>query len=108
MKGIYENSKNLQIYINKLKYNLEINNGILIYIDDDLKYNDDFVIGLVYKVKNIKNNKIYIGSEENAKGYRQKQHIPTAIYKYNKRLKLNKFQYHILQHRNELNIFIDE
>lgn len=107
MKGIYENSKNLQLYIKAIKDKLKTINNVSLYIDD-LTLNDAFIIGIVYMVTDIKNNKIYIGSEQRANGYRQKQHIPTAIYKYNKRVKLNKFQFHILQHRNELNIFIDE
>ena len=57
MNGIYENRENLQLYINRIKKRLKTKNNVLIYIDDDLIYNDVFIIGLIYKVQDIKNNK---------------------------------------------------
>ncbi len=108
MNGIYENRENLQLYINRIKKRLKTKNNVLIYIDDDLIYNDVFIIGLIYKVQDIKNNKKYIGSEEKANGWRQRQHIPKAIYKFKRREKLNKIQRHIINHKNELKIFVDE
>jgi len=104
---IYDNRENLQLYINKTIKHLKISNDISIYIDD-LEYGDDFIIGLIYRLRDTKHNKLYIGSEELARGIRQKIHIPTALYRYNKKMKLSKFQRHIINHKEELNIFSDE
>ena len=104
---IYENRDNLQLYINKKINELKILNDISIYIDD-LEYGDDFKIGLIYRIRDTKNNKLYIGSEKIARGKRQKRHIPNAKQKISKKEKLSKFQKHIYYCLNDLKRFIDE
>ena len=108
MKGLYAGEDNLQVYINKIKTNLKIKNKISVFVDDEIQYNDEFVIGLIYVLKDTRHNLQYIGSEQIANGSRQKMHISRALYIYNKRQKLNKLQKHIIKYKNELDIFVDE
>jgi len=104
---IYDNRDNLQLYINRIKKHLKLPDNILIY-SDDLEYCDDFKIGLIYRLINTKKQKLYFGSEEEARGERQKEHIISAFYKYNKKMNLTKLNRHIIEHKNELEIIVDE
>ena len=87
---------------------MKVENNILIYIDDKIKYGDEFKIGLIYRVRDTKTNQIYIGSEEEARGKRQKKHITEAKQKIIKKEKLRKFERHIYYCMDDLNIFVDE
>ena len=54
VKGIYENYENLQLYINNIKNRLKTTKDIKLYVGQNLKYNDKFIVGLIYQLKDVK------------------------------------------------------
>ena len=106
LNGIYDNHENLDLYIKKVKQNLKVD-GINIYVDD-FENGDCFYIGLIYIITDTKHNLLYVGSEKQARGQRQKNHIQIAKNRYKTRKKLNKLQKQIVKYKNDLKIFTDE
>ena len=106
--GYYNDYNNILLYIKDVIKQLKLKSDINIVVDDDLICGDKFVIGLIYKIKDTRQTLVYIGSEQIANKKRQKEHIPIAIYRFNRQKRLNKFQKHITNNKYNLHICIDK
>ena len=106
--GYYTDYNEILLYIKDVIKQLKLKSDINIVVDDDLIRGDKFVIGLIYKIKDTRQKLVYIGSEQIANKKRQQEHIPIAIYRFNRQKRLNKFQKHIINNKYNLHIFIDK
>ena len=97
---------NILSCINDVIKQLTLKSDISIVVDDDFISGDNFIIGLMYKIKDAKQKLIYIGSEQIGNKTRQKEHIPIATYKYNRQKRLHKFQQLIMNNKYNLYIYI--